>query len=332
MENNSVDLSGLVCADCGEKELVSVDILYNVAICENCSAVHRQLRKTDEQIKRISEVSRDSIQNVSVNEELEKFLPLIPLKQGIGMHESIRKIFIFHKYNSRTYAIESHYNNFEPSAGVMSAYILKKGKQGRTWKYRFFVLKNGCLNYFVDDNFVPKNSMEVDKLSMLVETLENDTYQLTVNYLPGSSRSRTYYLTFTTAKDLYNWYFAILTAQSFVVGRVDMHPSPQIMSGFLYKVGTCKLNKWRKRWVTFNNGHLMYFSEKDSPHPVGEFDIGGKDKGYDVRVGDVDHIVSAPNKHTFCIVTPSRVYKLCAENQLELNSWIEVIKDTIQIH
>ena len=320
----------LVCADCGEKEIVSVDILYSVGICDKCSAVHKQLRKTDKQIKIISDVSKESIQNDSVNQELEKFLPSIPLKQGKGMHESIRKTFIYNKYNGKTYAIESQYNSFASSAGVMSGYILKKGKQGGTWKYRFFVLKNGCLDYFVDDQVVPKSSLELDKLTMFLETLENGTYQLTINYVSESSKSRTYYLNFTTAKDLYNWYFAILTAQSFVVGKVDIYSSQQIMSGYLYKVGTGKLDRWKKRWVTFNKGHLMYFPDKKSPYPVGEFDISGKEQGYDVIVGDVEHILSAPNKHTFRIVTPSRVYKLCAENQLELEEWIEVIRNIIQ--
>ena len=318
----------LVCADCGDEELVSVDIHYNVGICDKCCDVHKKLKTTDQHIIGISEENRNLIQNYSVNQELEKFLPSISLKQGKGMHESIRKVFIFQKYNSKMFAIESNCNNFEPSAGVMSGYILKKGKKGGVWKNRFFILKNGRLDYFVENKLVPKSSLEVDKLSMLIETLENDSYQLTINYIPESSTSRIYYLIFTTIIDLYNWYFAILTAQS--IEMVDMHPSQQIMSGYLYKVGTGKLDRWKKRWVTLNKGHLMYFPDKQSPHPSGEFDISGKEHGYNVEIGGIKHIVSAPNKYTFRIITPSRVFQLCAENQLELEAWIEVIKNVIQ--
>ncbi|KAI6649918.1 Arf-GAP with dual PH domain-containing protein 1-like [Oopsacas minuta] len=324
-------VSEFVCADCGEDEIFYVDTFYNVGICKHCCEVHKKLKTTDDHIKYISEVNKGSIQNDSVNLELEKFLPSIPIKQGKGMHEAIRRKFIFEKYNKQTFATESLYNSSESSKCKMSGYLLKKGKQGDRWKYRFFVLQNGILEYFLDNQSVPKSSLQVNKLSMLIQTLENHSYQLTMNYLPESSTSRTYYLTFTAVNELYNWYFAILSAQLFeiVAPEVAIQTSTQVKSGFVYKIGTGKFDRWRKRWVTLNKGHFMYFSNEQSPYPKGEFDILTKEQGFDIKVGEVGHIVPAPNQHTFIIVTPTRAYKFCAENQMELVAWTDVIRSII---
>ena len=328
--------SELICADCGSSDPIFIDTCYGVIICDKCNEIHAKLKTDDSHIISVLDMpnfndilfSKKRLEN---NDELEKFLPPIGIKTGKKMPDIIRQSFITQKYIKQTFANQAQYDRFQPSPGELRGYLLKKGKKGDKWRFRCFVLKDGKLEYFVDNNIVPKGSLMVDKMSMQVETLANESFLLKLNYLPESSSTRTYYLKFTTEGELFDWYFSILVAGYLSkVEKIRSQPCAERYAGFLYKVGSGKMDRWRKRWMTIENGHLLYYSDKDSAYPKGDVDVGKVGEGYEVRVGDVDHHISAPHSHTFRLVTPKRVYKFSAESQHELDTWVHNLNANMQ--
>ena len=103
-----------------------------------------------------------------------------------------------------------------------------------------------------------------------------------------------------------------------------------VMSGWLEKVGEHKNDIWRRRWFTLFNTHVTYSETPLSPSPKGHFYLGPDTKGYSVdTLKSKNHLLSPPNGFIFRVVTPGRLYHLCAKSDAMSRDWINVLSNVI---
>jgi len=91
--------------------------------------------------------------------------------------------------------------------------------------------------------------------------------------------------------------------------------------GFLYKRGTMKGSRWLKRYFILKDNLLFYFEKKSDHEPIGVLVL----EAASVCLGDEPE----SNAFTFNVTFPgpdSRVYYLRAQNQNDLESWMNLIQ------
>ena len=280
--------------------------------------------------------------NIKVNGRQERFLPAYYPKQGESTPQDIRKEFITHKYVKETFCTHGAFLKYVPGTGRMEGVLEKKGKDKSVWKPRHFVLTPLSIEYFIEGGHSePKCRLPLCQLELHLEACERTRSCLVLTHLSDTGSSgRKYYVRAAGVDLLFDWYFALLTAQAAKtamyygtmsragVGVVSEAKSVS-KSGQLYKVGTHSFDIWRKRWFSINQTHVTYSANKLSALPQGDFTLGPPEKGYKVEVG-VTHKMPAPSSYTFQIVTPERTYKLCAETSEERDSWMHAFYCVIE--
>ena len=104
------------------------------------------------------------------------------------------------------------------------------------------------------------------------------------------------------------------------------------LSGWLYKAGEMAGDKWRYRWFTLCNTRVTYSDNNFSPFPNNHFHLNSDTKGFSVdRLPSVVNLIRPPNPHFFRILTPHRVYHLCATSEEERSIWMEVLSRVIAL-
>jgi RAC serine/threonine-protein kinase len=92
-------------------------------------------------------------------------------------------------------------------------------------------------------------------------------------------------------------------------------------AGFLTKEGG-KFKTWKKRWCVLKN-NVIYYSKKQNSGELGIIRLHG------VSVDQVQVSNRKGRKNLFEIHTPNRIYYLQAESEQDMQSWMEVTKQSI---
>ncbi|KAI6654968.1 hypothetical protein LOD99_2846 [Oopsacas minuta] len=116
--------------------------------------------------------------------------------------------------------------------------------------------------------------------------------------------------------------------------RLDIQSNKKYyqMSGWLHKVGDMQGDKWRSRWFTLSNTLVTYSDTNLSPFPKNYFYLGSDFKGYYVDTNYPRfHLMPPPTRFVFRIVTPSRIYHICAQTEEIRKIWVEIISRVIAL-
>ncbi|KAI6654967.1 Arf-GAP with dual PH domain-containing protein 1-like [Oopsacas minuta] len=339
------------CADCNSENPKYYNPNYQIFVCMSCAQIHEEIQckrgtLKSQRLEVLSEGKKGQAVrgegNVKVNGKYERFLPLYYPKQGDMTPPDIRKEFITHKYVKETFCTNGNYLKYTPASGGMEGVLEKKGKDKSLWKSRHFVLTPVSIKYFLETGqSEPKSCLPVSQLEIHLEMCDRTRSCLVLTHLSDSGASgRKYYVRTAGGDLLFDWYFALLTAQSAkdskhrgtlsraVVGLVSQSKKVS-KSGQLYKVGTHSFDIWRKRWFSINASHVTYSANKLSALPQGDFMLGPDYEGYAVEMG-ATHKMPAPTKYTFQLVTPDRTYKLCADTYEDRESWMYAFNCAIE--
>ncbi|XP_067895724.1 pleckstrin homology domain-containing family H member 1 isoform X2 [Heterodontus francisci] len=162
------------------------------------------------------------------------------------------------------YSTESNCN--EPLE--KSGYLLKMGGQVKTWKRRWFVLRNGEILYYKSPSDVirkPQGRIELSSSSRIVRGEGAQTFQLV-------TEKRTYYLTADSPNILEEWIRvlqSILKVQlaNPVITQIESKP---FVRGWLTKVrhGYSKLV-----WCSLIGKTFYYFRNQDDKFPLGHLKV-----------------------------------------------------------
>ena len=335
-----------MCADCNAPNPTWYNFNQGVFVCVYCAGVHRGLPTQGVRVKSVeldnwteSEIREVelSCNNEIVNGKLERFLPVYYPKQGESTPPDLRREFITHKYLRETFSTHASFLKYPPASGRMEGSLEKKGKDKSIWKPRHFVLSHLSIEYYLElGQSEPKSRVPLSQLELHLEEWERGRSCLVLTQLSGTGASgRKYYVrSVSEGRDpdqLFDWYFALLTAinASYSISNsLSYVRIEESKNGNLHKVGSHTFDCWKLRWFSLNGTHLTYSVNKLSALSQGDFKIGPASKGYRVEVG-VSHRVRAPSRFTFQIVTPDRVYKLCAESEEDRDSWMMVLNRII---
>ncbi|XP_078419187.1 pleckstrin homology domain-containing family H member 1 [Cetorhinus maximus] len=158
-----------------------------------------------------------------------------------------------------------------------SGYLLKMGGQVKTWKRRWFVLRNGEILYYKSPSDVirkPQGQIELNSSCRIIRGEGAQTFQLV-------TEKRTYYLTADSPNILEEWIRvlqSILKVQlaSPVITQIESKPS---VRGWLTKVrhGYSKLV-----WCSLVGKVFYYFRNQDDKFPLGHLKVR------EAKVGEVD--------------------------------------------
>lgn len=103
-------------------------------------------------------------------------------------------------------------------------------------------------------------------------------------------------------------------------------------SGWLYKAGEMVGDMWRMRWFNLSNTRVTYSESNFSAFPKNHFHLGSDNNGFSVDTfPSVVNLIPPPNQHFFRIVTPHRVYHLCATSEKERVDWMDIISRVIAL-
>ena len=320
------------CADCNTANPTWYDFHQGVFVCTQCSGVHRGLPSKGVRVKSVDldnwtqeevrEVENKE-DNKSVNERLEKFLPAYYPKQGERTPQDIRKEFITHKYVKETFCTHGAFLKYVPGTGRMEGVLEKKGKDKSVWKPRHFVLTPLSIEYFIEDGHSePKCRLPLSQLELHLEACERTRSCLVLTHLSDTGSSgRKYYVRAAGVDLLFDWYFALLTAQAAKSTFLSPPPVTGSKLGTLYKVGVHSFDLWKPRWFSLQGTRVTYSTDKLSAVTQGDFVLYPADR---VEAG-VTHKIPPPTKFTFQVVTLTRTYKLCAETAREREEWMDAI-------
>ena len=104
------------------------------------------------------------------------------------------------------------------------------------------------------------------------------------------------------------------------------------MSGWLYKAGEMAGDKWRYRWFNLSNTRVTYSDTKFAPFPKNHFQLDSHIKGFSVdTLPSVVNLIHPPNAYSFRILTPHRVYHLCATSEEDRATWMEIVSRVIAL-
>ena len=341
------------CADCNTNNPKFFNPNYEIFVCRDCALIHESISCEKGRLKsvRIDTMSEDKQQqainsegNVKVNGKLERFLPAYYPKQGDATPPDIRREFIAHKYLRETFSSHANFLKYRAASGQMEGFLEKKAKDKSLWKPRYFVLSPACIEFYLEAGQTdPKSRLPLSQTELHLEQCVRGRSCLVLTHLSDTGTSgRNYYVRSvlgSVTDQLFDWYFAFLTAQAArqtayngtlsraVFGYVSESKGTN-KSGVLYKVGAHSLDLWRKRWFSINGNHVTYSVNKLSALPQGDFMLGPVCEGYRVETV-VSHKVPSPTRFTFQIVTPDRIYKLCAETEADMDRWMEVFSEAI---
>jgi hypothetical protein len=94
-----------------------------------------------------------------------------------------------------------------------------------------------------------------------------------------------------------------------------------LKTGFLLKQGE-KVKSWKRRWfVLHSNGDFCYFNSQKDKNPIKKFNV----KGLGVHTN-----TSAGKQNCITIVTPKRNLIFCADDEKDMEKWMDALSSAIK--
>ncbi|XP_068802319.1 pleckstrin homology domain-containing family H member 1 isoform X2 [Struthio camelus] len=206
-----------------------------------------------------------------------------------------------------------------------SGYLLKMGSQVKTWKRRWFVLRNGQIMYYKSPSDVirkPQGQMELNSSCQIVRGEGSQTFQL-------MTEKRTYFLTADSPNILEEWIHvlqSILRVQVTSPVGVPRSDAKPIVKGWLTKV---KHGHSKLVWCALIGKTFYYYRNHEDKCPLGHLSMReSKVKEVD-RSCDSDEDYEAAgggllSSHCTLVIHPqdqSPTYLLIRTKQ-EKNTWL----------
>nr|XP_032518579.1 uncharacterized protein CG43867 isoform X4 [Danaus plexippus plexippus] len=160
-----------------------------------------------------------------------------------------------------------------------SGHLAKLGGKLKTWRKRWFVLKNGTLSYWKSASDVTRKPQGQIGLGEACKISRNDG-GATFEIFTGS---RTYYLTADSIATMEDWIRVLQNVQrrnatKLLLSKEDNKPTIQ---GWLTKV---KNGHAKKSWCVLLGKMFLYFKSPGDQNPTGQINMR------DARVEDVEHV------------------------------------------
>ncbi|XP_059480674.1 uncharacterized protein CG43867 isoform X5 [Neocloeon triangulifer] len=158
-------------------------------------------------------------------------------------------------------------------------YLTKLGGKLKTWRKRWFVLKNGVIMYWKSQNDVsrkPQGHIELDDLCRVTRADGAATFEI-------STGKKTYYLTADSIAAMEDWIRVLQNVQRRNATKLLLHKEEHkpTIQGWLTKV---KNGHTRRCWCVLIGKMFMYFKGPTDTTPLGQINMR------DARVEEVDHV------------------------------------------
>ncbi|KDR17120.1 hypothetical protein L798_08377, partial [Zootermopsis nevadensis] len=160
-----------------------------------------------------------------------------------------------------------------------AGHLAKLGGKLKTWRKRWFVLRNGVLTYWKSQNDVnrkPQGQIVLDEICRITRADGAATFEI-------STGKKTYYLTADSIATMEDWIRVLQNVQrrnatKLLLSKEDNKPTLQ---GWLTKV---KNGHAKKCWCVLIGKMFLYFKIAGDVNPVGQINMR------DARVEEVDHV------------------------------------------
>ncbi|XP_063217815.1 uncharacterized protein CG43867 isoform X3 [Bacillus rossius redtenbacheri] len=160
-----------------------------------------------------------------------------------------------------------------------TGHLAKLGGKLKTWRKRWFVLKNGVLTYWKSQNDInrkPQGQIVLDEICRITRADGAATFEI-------STGKKTYYLTAESIATMEEWIRVLQNVQrrnatKLLLSKEDNKPTIQ---GWLTKV---KNGHAKKCWCVLIGKMFLYFKNPSDTNPVGQINMR------DARVEEVDHV------------------------------------------
>ncbi|XP_067011816.2 uncharacterized protein CG43867 [Anabrus simplex] len=160
-----------------------------------------------------------------------------------------------------------------------TGHLAKLGGKLKTWRKRWFVLKNGVLTYWKsqsDVNRKPQGQIVLDEICRITRADGAATFEI-------STGKKTYYLTADSIATMEDWIRVLQNVQrrnatKLLLSKEDNKPTVQ---GWVTKV---KNGHAKKCWCVLIGKMFLYFKSPNDTSPMGQINMR------DARVEEVDHV------------------------------------------
>ncbi|XP_045478939.1 uncharacterized protein CG43867 isoform X4 [Harmonia axyridis] len=201
-----------------------------------------------------------------------------------------------------------------------SGSLAKLGGKLKTWRKRWFVLKNGTLTYYKgqnDTNRKPQGQIILDDICKITRADGSNTFEI-------DTGKKTYYLTADSLTAMEDWVRVLQNVQrrnatKILLSREENKPAVQ---GWLTKV---KNGHAKKCWCMLIGKMFLYFKAPSDQTPAGQINMR------DARVEEVEHMSDSDSEEkdqeqpdlTIGIFPTNQgpTYLLCPGKQ-EKDSWL----------
>ncbi|CAK8695437.1 unnamed protein product [Clavelina lepadiformis] len=332
-----------LCADCNAESPEWASSNIGVFICVNCSGIHRMLGTHISRVKscRLDQWTDEQVQfmcdngNECINAQLEVYMPVYYQKPRPSDPQVYKEHFIHSKYDRKEFISEGGTSHYEK--GAKDGFLWKRGKDGKQFKLRRFVLnaEEGTLKYYVKpEGKEPKQTINLASLTAsLVPDKINHAHGFQLAFMT-ENLTRQIYLYAEEAKDAVDWFIELRASSMHLIKKNNPNITDceiikklnnyQVKQGWMLKTGPKHTEPYRKRWFTLENRRLLYFVNPLDAYPRGEIYLGSRSNGFMVR----DGLPAGQQEYGFgiTITTPDRDYLMCCEDKEDQKAWIAEIK------
>jgi len=221
---------------------------------------------------------------------------------------------------------------------VREGYLLKEGKNIKSWKKRWFILAGSELCYYK----ARAGNTPLGTIHIARSTVSGDASCEGGCRIEIFTRARVWRLRAEDASDMEGWVTAIercagageedeagvealsgplcKDAEGRDVTEVAQAAAPTaqaaLKAGHLLKCGV-GVSTWKRRYFELRGGCLHYYKTMQDSSPVGIVALTG--------ASIMEAGKGSKKKHCFVVGTPFRNYFLVAANQFEMASWMEAL-------
>lgn len=175
--------------------------------------------------------------------------------------------------------IDSPNRRMDTNTIEKTGHLVKLGGKLKTWRKRWFVLKNGILTYWKsqhDINKKPQGQIMLDESCRIVRADGASTFEI-------DTGKKVYYLTADSNAVMDEWVRVLQNVQKrnaakLLLSKDDQKPTIQ---GWLTKV---KNGHAKRCWCILLGKMFMYFKTPQESNPIGQINMR------DARVEEVDHV------------------------------------------
>uniref|UniRef100_T1J612 PH domain-containing protein n=1 Tax=Strigamia maritima TaxID=126957 RepID=T1J612_STRMM len=160
-----------------------------------------------------------------------------------------------------------------------SGYLTKLGGKLKTWRKRWFVLKNGVLVYYKSQNDVnrkPQGQITLDEVCRVTRAEGSATFEI-------STGKKTYYLTAESTATMEEWVRVLQNVLRRIATKLlfSSEENKPAIQGWLVKV---KHGHSKKCWCVLIGKMFLYFKTANDTTPFGQINMR------DARVEEVEHV------------------------------------------